>query len=304
MRLSSILFSHLTLKFVSVFIAFILWLYVVTSRDYAYTYTFPVSLNGLSREYTLRYPLPDAVTAKIKGRGRELLFLLRRGGRVDIDASHFAVGSHPISLTSDNFKLYYNGLAVTDIIPKKVNVVLDYIGQKSVPIRSRMVVIPEEGFIVAKPIIFTPPKAMVSGPQKALNILTEVYTVPETIRGLKLPTTTAVAIDTNIADIKFATKNVKAQIRLESISQRTFKGVRVRKRGFPSDFTGTIAPSRLDISVVGDSTSLYRLSASQIMIYVDYRQLSTEGTKRIRPIIMVPEGLRVVSIKPEYLSVE
>ncbi len=299
-----IFLENIALKFIAIIAAFMLWLFVITEKEYTHEYKFGLEIYGLSKKYTLKYPVADSVRVMLTGKGRELLKLNFEDMRATIDASTFTTGKHIAELNAENFVIPVGNVRIEEIIePTIVEIVLDYLDKKEIPVENRLMIEPADGYVVEGQITFEPPTIMVGGPQSELRKIESISTVDKKISGLRVSTTLVAELDTTGLKVVPVTRRVIASIPIDHIASKSFRDIPVRLRNAPRGYRGVVKPRTIDLTLSGSRSALEELTERDVEVYVDYNQIALEGD-RIRPIIKTQPYIRVSSKKPEYFMIE
>ncbi len=286
---------------ISVLAAVILWLHVLTERVYEVELLFSMKVVEIPQKYILADEVPKFVRAVIRGRGKDLLAQMLAKREVVISAKRMSYGRNKISLSGDDFQLISSNLKVREVLfPKSITVRLDRRKRKEVPVKSRLVVIPSSGLIASVEPKFTPPKVSIEGPASKIDDIKNVYTIVETLRGFNTSTSVVVPLEAPMYGVKPIPDSVTAFIEVEPISQRQIKGVKVEIVDMPGR-KGTINPNRITVTITGAKSDVEKVKSCDIRAIVNYNDIFVVGVDRLKPKVIAPRGVQVISTEPEYL---
>jgi YbbR domain-containing protein len=142
-----------------------------------------------------------------------------------------------------------------------------------------------------------------AGPSSVLDDLPGfVETLPISITGATSVITerTPLTVPTNVVVVGVNFVTVTVEI-LPILSSRTMTSV-VETQGLPQGWIATLSPSDVDVILEGPDTLLVDLTPDDIQVFVNLFGLSF-GTHRVEPVVLAPEGIRVVSVIPETIEV-
>ncbi|MCD6418324.1 hypothetical protein J7M00_06035 [bacterium] len=282
--------------------AVILWLHVLTERNYQMEANFNLKVVDMPQQYILAEKIPRYVRAKISGRGKDLFSQLVKGDEVLISAKHLSYGKKKIVLSEKNFKFTSPNIHLENVIfPKEITIHLDRKSQKKVSVVSRLVVIPAAGLIAKSSPKFEPPSVLVEGPETKISKISRVYTAPETLRGFNTSTSVIVPLDSPDENVRVVPDTVTAFIGVEQIAQRKIENVPVKLSGL-SGKKGKIVPDKINVIITGAKSDVEKIRKSQIKAIVNYNDITEMGTEKIKPSVIVPQTIQVLATEPEYLK--
>jgi YbbR domain-containing protein len=152
-------------------------------------------------------------------------------------------------------------------------------------------------------VLVEPSTVTLAGPSSVLDDLPGfVDTLPISITGATSVITerTPLTVPTNVVvvGVNFVTVTVEV---LPILSSRTMTGV-VEIMGLAQGWMATLSPSDVDVILEGPDTLLADVTPDDIQVSVNLFGLSF-GTHRVEPVVLAPEGIRVVSVIPETIEV-
>ncbi|MGH9421886.1 MAG: CdaR family protein [Thermoanaerobaculia bacterium] len=169
--------SHLSLKLLSVFLAFIVWFVVSAPRREPVSeraFAAPLSLVRMPRDLTITTPVPDTVSVRLRGRVSDLRALSSQNLEVTLDVSWVTPGDAVITLTPRAMSVPPQ-IDVVSMEPTKLRFHVEALRQKVVPIRPFLVGQPPPGFLTGDPTL-VPDHVLISGPASQIKNVGEVAT--------------------------------------------------------------------------------------------------------------------------------
>ncbi|HHS50957.1 MAG TPA: YbbR-like domain-containing protein [candidate division Zixibacteria bacterium] len=295
------LLKNFPAKLFALLVAVLLWMHVATEQKYEHTYRLPLLVEGLPEEYVVGVPLPDSLDVTLKGRGKDLIKLFFSEGFVVIDARGMKLGERFIApsetslrLPDDSFELV--GFKRTE----PIRFFADRYANMEVPIESRLVLEPADGFAtIPEKTTFSPEAVILGGPERLVRSVKSVKTVADTFRNLHENTTFAVSIDQESPLLQYTPREVSAQIFVEPLSTVKIEDIVVRVEGAPPYTTLQLTPATINITFTGTTDAIESLSRENIQVIVDY---ITDESKLIRPVIFHPSDIKVVSTEPTHFT--
>ncbi len=196
MSLRSAILRHWPLKLAALALSAILWVMVALEEPATHLEDIRLDLT-LAPTTALAQPLPP-IQALIAGPRREFLKLGVTPLQIHADIPETTPGAHHRLVISPGDVELPRDVKVTvqEVVPREIDVVLDRLAQKTVPVAVRAVVVPESGFALDGPVQVAPPTVRVSGARSLLGPLDSVTTEAVELKGVAGAFERAVPLDT------------------------------------------------------------------------------------------------------------
>mgnify|MGYP006288436171 CR=1 FL=1 len=298
------LLKHLPAKIIALLAACVLWLHVATEQTYEHTYKFTLILGGLPDEYVLGSPLPDSVSAVLKGRGKDLIKLYVADGEVVIDASGFKYTEKFMDLSEAELRLPEKNIELVEYLRKEpVRLLVDRYIDREVPVENNLVLVPADGYtVIEDSVSFEPPRVIVGGPEREVRVLTYVETRSETLRNLNAPTNAVVDMKPPGKLLDYTPKKVTAYIDVEPLVKKELGKLEIKLQGGQLGPDEELSASRVDIVFSGSRADMDSLRPEEVEVLLDYRRL--QGSEHgVRPVVIHPQELEIVTISPEIIRI-
>jgi len=182
--LFSILGKNLPLKILSVFLAVLLW--AVISRGTGgemmeISLGIPLELHNLSKDMEVIQGPVERVDVRFSGPRRIVSKLSQLGLTIPMDLSGAADGVTTFEIFTSDIQVPER-VAVTRVSPSSINLLLEKIYHKRVPVVLQTEGDPAEGYILGKPGL-TPPILEIRGPGSFLAKIDRLFTPPIPVQG-------------------------------------------------------------------------------------------------------------------------
>lgn len=200
------------MKAVALGCATLLWFYVMGERRLELAYAVPIELKNVPQGMVVTNDLPKNIDIRLSGPRALLSDLTQKDVRISIDLLGLKPGVTTFSRLDDHLRLP-GGIQVTRISPSFVDVKLEQLVDKTVPLRPRLVGQLPVGFrLVALEI--SPEQVIVQGAEGEISGVSEVLTERIELAEIKGSSELTVALEyrgkySQIKDIK------NAKIRLQ-----------------------------------------------------------------------------------------
>ena len=201
------------LKAISLAFAVVLWFFVMGESRMEVTHVASLEYKNLPEGLMIANEVPTSVAIMISGPRTLQVNLSPKDINLSLDLKGLSAG-----ITS--FKRIPTGLKITRISPSYVDVKLERIRDREVPVRVVVKGEPASGFIV-KSIKAVPEKVIISGAESELKGVLEVVTEEIDLTNIQESFTQTVALNYtgNYTDLK-DTKTVEAQIIIQQDPKR------------------------------------------------------------------------------------
>ena len=182
-------------------------------------------------------------------------------------------------------------VTLDDVLPRRLDVVLEEVGRRSVRVVSRVNVDAAPGFVVMAARLLQD-SVTVLGPEALVNRIGSVYTVPLDLPDVRSTVRQTVAIDTTgLGAVLLSRWEVEIEVRIQQLTERTIAGVPVIIAG---GVWGS-EPATTQVTVRGPSARLAALTRDSLLVTAP--AATTEGEMvvlSVRP----PTGL-TATVSPD-----
>jgi YbbR domain-containing protein len=298
------IFENLGLKLFSLLFALVLWFFV-SGKGKSYTeisYSLPLEFKNIPRNLLITNDFKDKIEIRISGPTTLLNSIRTEKLKYTIDLSDISAGESSFSINTENIDIL-RGLKITKISPSMINLVLEKIIRKAVPIKLNLVGEPPKGYKVVSKLI-DPTSVEIEGAQSEVNLIQSIPTIEVVLTDAK--ETIKKDLDLIFKDIFFSEivgkKNIAATIEIvEEVIDKEFKDVNVDIRGLEGkDYT--IKPQKMDIVITGTYLNLEEFKKESIIAYVNAENI-TDTSEPLKPVVELPPFLKVKNVTPESFKV-
>lgn len=280
------------IKLTSLALAAVLWAAVAAEEPT--TQLVPVTLIVEPPEgRALTRPLPP-VKALYAGSSRELIKLFSSPPVITSVIPDTLTGSsYVLELAPNDLKLAEDAdVKPQDVQPRRIQVSLDEVSRRLVPVVSRVTITPDTGFAVVGGVAFSPSSVLVSGPLAVVSRIETATTVPIEITAVRGPVRRRVPIDTGALGVaQVSQREVDVSAEVEAVSERALLDVPVVVRGERGSWV--VDPPAVIITVRGPAARVAQLSKDSVSALA----VPTAGGRRetVRLVVTTPSGTQAAA---------
>lgn len=170
------------LKLISLIFAAVLWFFVMGERRHEVGFPVPLNLENIPKGLMVANEVPNFIDVRISGPRTLLMNLSPQDISISVDLRDLKPGLTSFKRLDERLNIP-SALKVTRLSPSFVDVKLERIRDKDVPIRVPLTGTPAEGFQVAE-VLLKPDKAVVEGAESELKDVREVTTDDVDVSGV------------------------------------------------------------------------------------------------------------------------
>jgi hypothetical protein len=191
---------------------------------------------------------------------------------------------------------------VDEIVPREIDLLLDAVARKEVPIVARVTVVAESGYVLQGGLSLTPAIARVVGPDDQLAGIDSVTTVPVHISGVTGSFVRKVPLDTSVLGIvRVAPKDVEISGNVGALAERSFAGIPVvTGAGALTNFV--VVPARVSVAVRGPEEIVSRLTRDSLRVVASLRGRAVAGAYA-RLTVVAPPGVTARAV-PDSVALQ
>jgi len=271
------LFENLWVKIAALILATLLWFHVATEKVYLNQITLELTQVDLPPDLVLMEPAPESVMVTVSATGKSLLRSdwKKSGTRLVITSGR--PGRFSYDINTENLLLVKSELVslIEVIAPREFMFRCDRQMDKTVPVVSKMQLIPDQGFAVSGGDSLSPTVVTVTGPRTTLDQVEQIETQPLRLDGVRndLIMRTAL-IYPDIYGLKITPDSVDLFISVVPAKTRVFSDVPIRLQHPPLNREVSIAPATVELRFSGapnaiDNMDRNRIGATASFVHAD-----------------------------------
>ncbi len=164
------------LKLISLILAAMLWMLVATETSSEIGMEVPLEYRNIPSQLEITGDTTNMVQVRLRGSSNVIRDISAKDVSTTIDLSKMRPGEKIVPLSPQNVQAPF-GAEVIRVNPSSVRFSLERSMTKTVPIVPTILGQPQDGFELG-PVMVSPSKIEVEGPESRLNVLESIATVP------------------------------------------------------------------------------------------------------------------------------
>jgi len=286
--------KNIWIKTVALALGLLLWIHVATEKSYNHEVTLPLQ-DIVLKEGTALAEIPaDSVTVIVSASGKQLLRDKWRQRGLRLNAANLAIGRRELSLTPANLSLIEaEDVSLEEIIlPTAIDLLIDHLIEKSVPVKPDLITMPDEGYAVRKMAAPEPPEVMLRGPRSLLRRYDTILTEKKEITNLRTDRTVTLALAAPSGYGLTATPDsVSLHLEVVPVKTKMLERIPIVAYNVALGQNVRIEPATISLELTGPPDEIGRLQSGAIIAAVDYLKADSTGTTAIT--IECPSNFKV-----------
>lgn len=291
-------------------LALVFWVLTKFSEETTAAINANLTFTNLPSSVSISPKTPSDIEFDVSANGFEFLSYNLNAPKINIDASkYYKEGDTLISISSSELDKiimahFGNDTRVSNLSISTLDVYLDVVVSKMVPVRLVSDIAYREGYKPVGQPVLKPDSVMISGPSASVyavdSIISETYTnkdVSETLEGI-----VNLNLDKNL-DISISEETVNLRIVVEEFAQKRMT-LPVEVINVPQDIQLKLLPENIVISFDISVNQFNSISENDFNIVCDYALRSSGENILVPKLVTQPEGLYHIewsTKKVEYL---
>ena len=284
-------------------LAFLLWVFIVSSENYEMVMSVPIEVRNLSEQKALREEVPEVAQVRFEGSGRMLLktSLLKRFYRdfklvLDLDR----ISDEYEFVLNEYFRTYPQKIVIPNEFelsyieiesPRHIQISLDEYAVKTVPVLSQIVIETAPGYVSVGEEIIEPSELEIAGPREIIDGISSIKTIQDTITDVLTDISRYIGFDTAYQQIQFSVPNVKIDVDIQALSERIISEVQVDVINVPNNYRVFVSPHTVSLTIVGGINFIQNVNPDDISLTIDFNRQWSPSVQFYEPMVNVPDGI-------------
>jgi len=291
-KIVSLAGSNFGLKVLALVIALGLWL--GGHRDIERVVEVPVEFRNIPSDLMVMDNRVDYVVLRLSGPRTLVSTIDSDDLKLSLDLNGAKSGSASYPLGSGSFNIP-RGVTVSRITPPVVQLRLEPVIKRTLPVTARFSGKPSDGFKISETTVL-PESVAVQGPADEVRRLASVETVPVDIEGVRSGFKRKVRLSTDGKPFSFFPDQVDIAVQMvEEELQREFGNVEVQAKDFNGVYS--VNPQSVYLRLSGSKRVLENLRLGADQVYLSLKGLGV-GEHSVSLAFNLPSGIKVIEQKP------
>ena len=300
----------LILKFLAVFCAIVVWMYISDLVSETKTFKVPLDLM-LYKDMIILNQSVEYINVTVKGASGIISNLSAQDIKAEKNLRDVTEPGNIIIPVQDIAVHVPNHVTIERLFPRRVTLNIDKIVEKYFKVNAVIRGKPANGYEDTKKYVINPQKILLKGPEQKLKNLEDVNTQPISIEGLvKTKKFSQVPLNEFVPEIPLnKDKYVEVLVQInEETTGRVISKLPVRVlQPVKSPFNISITATEAEVKLRGRKEVLENLNIQEITIFFDIQNLDA-GVYQLPLVCRIPDrllldGLKIESITPSSIEV-
>ncbi|OHD20689.1 MAG: hypothetical protein A2Y34_14150 [Spirochaetes bacterium GWC1_27_15] len=306
-NLKKIFYENLNIKIICFILAIVTYFFIGVLQRNEKTFSCNLKLIGLKDYLIISNEMPSTVKVIVKDKKKTIDKITEEDFNIRLDLSNFdTTDNYSVKLKWDIPKSMKSFFSAVEIVPDKVNITIEKVVEKNVPVILNYFGNLEHNYKIAKTIV-NPQEVRIQGPEKIVNKITYIETEKININKEKMSFRREVNLHLPYNNVKLINKE-KIEVyfeisELKDVSTLIFKQDAINFLSLKSQFKISQEKSSIYVKVKGSKTELEKLSPSNIFLFSDCSEINTEGIFNLKIEANIPQNIEIVSISPEKIKI-
>jgi len=297
------LFKNFGVKLAALLLATLLWFHVATEKVIQYEISLPLNQIDLANDLVLTEPPESKIDVTVSATGKRLLQSAWKKSGLKLTVNRNVTGRFKIDLNLNDVSMVKpDGVDLLEILsPREITLNCDRLMETEVPIKSNVVIVPDDGFVLNQINTLMPQKVKLSGPRRYVINIDSVATVTEKYVGirndlkLKIP-----LVYPDYYGLDIDPDTVLYIVGVSPIKSRIFKDMPITAVNFPADSNLSWNPKVVSVRVGGESEYVDAMTSDDLSAEVDFSRPDSSGNYNI--VIAHPKELTILNQDPKTVK--
>lgn len=302
--MSSSGFSIRTTVF-SVLLALSLWVYVSMRNSYDVVTTVPLEF-VVPADRSVETLVPSDVRVKLHATGWHLLNILYLNAQSSCVIDLTGASTTSVRVGAEDLQRGFRSpvpATVVEVLTDGFMVQLGIVGQKRVPLVSRVTFACAPGFMVVGRVELVPDSVTLRGNVKVLSAIDAWTTRERTVREASSDVSGFIAVSDSLRSILTVDpRSVRYRARIQRSADIEIDDVPVTVRGAPeSGSAHVLSPMLVTVALRGGLGDIESITRENISVVVEYAAVLADTTGSIVPTVVAPSSVTVLGMRPDGL---
>ena len=297
----TIMFKNYRVKINLLLMAIILWIFVVTGREYETEIEIPIVTRNIKAGKTLVSDVPPYAKVRFKGVGRGLIAVQsfdKAHLELDLSTINFFY-DYPLRLDQIKFSSNLIVEPMEILYPDTVLIRLEKLTEANLEVRPVIAVSTVPGYVIVGEAKAAPAKVIVSGPAALMKDIEYIETEEIHRSDLKSDLNEPAKLVMPFPQISASQDEVQVTLNIERLTEVNYRGVPVNVENPPSLYGVRLDPENVSVKVRGGVSNIKNLTKDQIIASISFPGQWSEDITKCVPLITLPPGIELIIVDPD-----
>jgi len=296
--------ENVGLKLLSVGLAAIVFAHVVTEKVRDLDLVVPLRLTKIPAGMTYLGDPPDDLRIRVRGTGKQLLWLRLFKVEARVDVSDATVGRYQRAFSPSDLALPAGSdVERAEVVePRTLSLDFDTIASRRMKVFATIVGIPASGYAVVGTPVVRPDSVQVTGARQLVEKMDVLRTASIDITNSREPTVAKVSLEERDVHVAVEPRDVMVEVPVEKLAQQRFDRVPVEILKSSEIRRVVSDPGSGSVVVFGPESQINGLASADIHLKIDARHLRA-GRYVMLPRVELAGELSAVSVDPDKFLV-
>ena len=298
----------LNMFFFFLLLAIVFWALTKFSKENTAKITAQLGYDNVPETFLLDEENPNTINFDITSNGFDFLVYKMKQPTVTIDVSKYFDEATKKAIVPNNLlkeeigkQINYNG-SVRNLSKDKLDVQLQGIQSKMVPVVVNWTVGYREGFKPVDSIAPTPDSVLVAGPQRFLDSITSVATKQVNLSNVGSTISERVALE-EIPFPQLSTKTNSVTITQQVVEYAQKKlTIPIETKNFPTSVTLKMIPDKITLVCIVPIAQFSTITAKDFKVICDYADRNTEENFLTPKLVEAPKAAKNIELEPKKID--
>jgi len=289
-------------------VTFFIWFLTKFSKEFTATVEATIQYENLPNNTVLAPNNTDKVSFDLTSSGFDFLSYRLKKPTVTINVfDNFKAGNQIV--TFSNIELIKiitselnSNIAVKNVSLNEVNIALDVIVSREIPINVISEITYQNGFKAVEELTISPNLITVSGPSLVIDSLGQVFTKSIKLNSLSTATSGEIEIDTsNNLNLSYSVEKVLYSIAVEEFTQKELS-IPIKIENLPLGTSIKLLPDAVSIVFDVSVSKFNAITENDFIIVCDYNKRNIEENYMIPELVKKPIIIKGILLKNDKIN--
>ena len=287
-------------------IAALLWFFQSMGREYTAEIGIEIEYENLAEDRVFTQEPPHSFQALVKSQGWDLLAY-----KLSINKPRYAIDLAEVSKSRTIqsgeargvIEQHANGqLELLSIQPESINISIEEAIEKLVPIKSQLIIDPQDGFDLSSYPQFEPDSVLVKGPTSVVRDLKFILTDSVAFTDLSSTIEQEIKLLRPAENIQLSAYESLCTIPIQELTEKVLRDVPIRVKGYSGRGKVNLIPQIATVTCLTTLGNFNKIDRGDVEIWVDFPKNGSGNDMLEIQVAQKSKLLSSVRVHPKYVD--